>query len=79
MIPHKAPFRLLPLALALLAPGSVWAEHAPPVVLTPIAQTTAPQGGAVPRDAQRQLDKVEKDLKADQARKAALDAKNDAL
>ncbi|MDG3440883.1 murein hydrolase activator EnvC family protein [Nitrospirillum amazonense] len=77
MIPHKAPFRLFPLALALLAPGSVWAEHAPPVVLTPVAQTTASQG--VPRDAQRQLDKVEKDLKADQARKAELDAKNDAL
>ncbi|WP_246463384.1 murein hydrolase activator EnvC family protein [Nitrospirillum iridis] len=66
------------LALVLLAPGWAAAEHAPPTVLTPVAQAGQP-GAAGKPDPQRQLDKVERDLKADQARKAELDAKNDAL
>ncbi|TWB35812.1 murein hydrolase activator EnvC family protein [Nitrospirillum pindoramense] len=80
MTTSRAPFPLLTLALALLAPGAAGAgQHTPPVVLTPIAQTSGTQSPPKPQDAQRQLDKVEKDLKADQARKAELDAKNDAL
>ncbi|MDE1148521.1 MAG: peptidoglycan DD-metalloendopeptidase family protein [Azospirillaceae bacterium] len=69
MNPRVTPSLLLLLVPALLVPGMALADHAPPTVSAP---TSGP-------DPQRQLDKVQRDLKADQAHKAELDAKDQAL